>query len=238
MAFKLETEQFSGPLEVLLDMIQKRKLPINDISLSQITDEYLSYVQGIDKSHFGDVTYFLVVASTLMLIKSKSLLPTIDLTEDEEDSIMDLERRLKTLQVYQRHMDSLNDRITNNKRLYFGTGERAKRVFAPDKKVTSQVLLNSIREVLSMVPKPVINPEVRVRTVIHIEDMMQSLEDRLRTALKTSFRDLTKPSDGMTSAEAKTHAVVGFIAMLEMVKNGLCDVMQDEHYSDIAIERV
>ena len=100
--FKVKTPVFEGPLEVLLGMVEKRKLFINDIALSQVADDYISHVQSIQSEKgypMAEVAQFILIASTLLLIKSKSLLPTLTLTDEEERSVSDLELRLK---IYQR----------------------------------------------------------------------------------------------------------------------------------------
>lgn len=71
MTFELTTAEFSGPIEALLSLIEKRKLPISDISLSQVTDEYMRFIQNLDKSEsIPNRIHFIYVASTLALIKS------------------------------------------------------------------------------------------------------------------------------------------------------------------------
>jgi segregation and condensation protein A len=85
--FSVKTPIFEGPLELLLELIEKRRLLINDISLAAVTDEYMRRVAGMEGSHLGETTQFVYVASTLLLIKSRSLLPVFELTKEEEESI-------------------------------------------------------------------------------------------------------------------------------------------------------
>src|SRR4051812_4242556 len=100
--FKVKMEAFEGPLGLLLNLVEKRKLFINDISLSKVADDFISYVRELGNFPIAESAEFILVASTLLLIKSKSLLPTLDLTSEEQDSIEDLEKRLK---LYQRIRD-------------------------------------------------------------------------------------------------------------------------------------
>src|SRR3990167_10380841 len=92
--FAVKTQVFEGPLDLLLELISKRKLFVNDVSLSQVTDDFIAYIQEHDEFPLSESAEFILVASTLMLIKSRSLLPTLELTEEEEESIHDLEDRL------------------------------------------------------------------------------------------------------------------------------------------------
>ena len=98
MAYTLKTEQFEGPFDVLLDFIEREKLSINEIALAQVADGFFQYVKTEAVAH-EEFASFLVVASTLMLIKSRSLLPGFHITKEEEKSIQELEERLE---VYRR----------------------------------------------------------------------------------------------------------------------------------------
>src|SRR3989338_6833976 len=92
--YTVKTAAFEGPLDLLLDLVSKRKLFVNDVSLSQVTDDFMHYIENHEEFPIGESAEFIVVASTLMLIKSRSLLPMIKLTDEEEESIHDLEDRL------------------------------------------------------------------------------------------------------------------------------------------------
>ena len=98
--FKVKVGEFEGPLELILDLIEKRKLHISDISLSQVADEFIEYIKSFEEFPMSDSADFILVASTLLLIKSKSLLPNLPLTEEEQGSIEDLENRLSAYKKY------------------------------------------------------------------------------------------------------------------------------------------
>ena len=98
--YLVNTHIFEGPLDTLLSLIEKRKLFISDISLAQVADDYISYVKGLENFPIADSAHFILIASTLVLIKSKSLLPTLTLSEEEEHSIDDLQARLREYQKY------------------------------------------------------------------------------------------------------------------------------------------
>src|SRR5665213_2458332 len=93
-AFTLETEQFVGPLESLLNMIEDRKLSVSEISLAEVCDAYLAYVEKLPEMPLGETAQFILVASTLLLIKSRTLLPSLELSTEERESVEELERRL------------------------------------------------------------------------------------------------------------------------------------------------
>src|SRR6185436_9963090 len=97
--YKVKTHVFEGPLDLLLNLIESRKLFINEISLSKVTDDYVSYVRSFKELHIADITSFVLIAATLILIKSRSLIPNLELSDEEEAKIIDLEARLKMYQV-------------------------------------------------------------------------------------------------------------------------------------------
>src|SRR5258706_15754469 len=107
MTYELKIEQYEGPLEKLLQLIEERKLAITEISLAAVTDDFLKYLETMLEVPPGVLADFIVVASRLVLIKSKSLLPELPLTEEEEEDIKDLEQRLllyKRLKEAERHV--------------------------------------------------------------------------------------------------------------------------------------
>ena len=97
--FSIKTTVFEGPLELLLDLVERRKLLINDISLSEVTDEYIRQVSIMQELSLPNTAQFIALAATLLLVKSKSLLPILDLSDEEEHSIEELEERLRLYQV-------------------------------------------------------------------------------------------------------------------------------------------
>ena len=97
-AYTVKTEAFEGPLDILLSLIEKRKLHINDVSLSKVADDFIAYINSIEEFPLEESADFILIASTLILIKSKSLLPTLDLSIEEEEDISTLEDRLREYQ--------------------------------------------------------------------------------------------------------------------------------------------
>jgi segregation and condensation protein A len=229
-AFTVKQEHFEGPLDVLLNLIEKRKLFINDISLAKVADDYLAYVKQLGAFPISDSANFVLVASTLVLIKSKSLLPNLELTSDEQGDIADLERRLK---IYQRIKElSVGVRALFGKEISFEPEPRpVDPVFSPDKEMTTKSLLAAIKGVLQSLPKKEFLPKVAVEKIMSLEEMITHLTKRVTDGLRMSFRDFTK-NDKTT----KVHIIVSFLAMLELVKQGVISVTQDKHFDDIVME--
>jgi segregation and condensation protein A len=230
MSFTVQQEKFQGPLELLLDLIEKRKLFVSDVSLAKVADDYIAYVKNLSEFPVADSAHFVLIASTLLLIKSKSLLPNLNLTTEEQASIEDLERRLK---VYEK-MRELSQKIRPlfGKNVLFARGERRlDPVFSPDADMTLGNLLSAAQRVLQSLPKKEFLPKVVVDKVISLEEMITDLTKRVSESLKMSFKEFT----GSGKAE-KVHVIVSFLAMLELVKQGIINVSQDRHFDDIHME--
>ena len=236
--YKVKTEIFEGPLDLLLNLIEKRKLHINDVSLAEITDDYVAYIRNDQNftsfsslSKIKNSADFVLVASILMLIKSKSLLPTLNLTLEEEHSIDDLGKRLK---IYKRTKELsiyINDKF--GKEIFFAKSEfrNIEPIFSPDKKITTKNIFLLMKDVLNNLPKVEIVPKKVVKTVISLEEMIDSLTKRVRENIKMSFNDFSQK--GKTE---KVNVVISFLALLELVKQGIIMVKQTTNFDDISIE--
>lgn len=230
--FKIKMGEFEGPLELLLDLIEKRKLHISDVSLSQVADDFVEHIKSLEDFPLSDSADFILIASTLLLIKSKSLLPNLELTEEEQGNIEDLEKRLL---LHKKFKDLSNGiaRIFGKNSLYFANESRMMySVFAPTPEINAENILANIRSVLQNIPKTELLPQVTVQKVVSLEEMIESLSSRVEKSIKMSFRDFSKfdKSDKVT-------VIVSFLAMLELVKQGIVRVSQSKHFEDIEIEQ-
>ncbi len=231
MTFNVKTEQFQGPLELLLDLIEKRKLFINDISLAKVTDDFIDYVRSMESLPMDESAQFILVASTLLLIKSKSLLPELELTEEEKYDVESLETRLK---IYKRLKEaSLHVSRLFGEEMIFGQSQMRPTtpVFAPSEEVRLDKILVSLKDLISRLPKKENLPKTIVKKVISLEDMIGNLTERVSKHLKMSFKEFTREH-----RENRANIIVGFLAMLELVKQGIVHVTQDKNFDDIQIE--
>lgn len=233
-AYRIKTQNFEGPLGLLLHLIEKRKLFINDFSLAEVTEEYLKYVKNLGKMSPDEASSFLVVASTLLLIKSKSLLPALDLTDEEKGDIRSLEDRLRLFEIFNKL--SINIKRDFGKRIIFPPQERKNQniVFLPDDQITKDSMMTFVHEVLNSLPKKVFLPKVEVKKVISIEEMLDRLVDRIKSTMKMSFREFSGHGSGKAE---KIEVIVSFLAMLELVRQGIIHADQEGEGGDILIEK-
>lgn len=233
--FKIKTEVFEGPLDLLLNLIEKRKLLISDISLAKITDDYIKYVEE-HQMHLADSAQFVLIASTLLLIKSKSLLPTLDLTQEEEDSIGDLELRLKLYKKIQDAVIDLKNSFGKNILFQSEGVSILEPVFVPSKKTTVGFLHETVASIISNLPKKEVMQKATIKKIISLDEMMKKLTDRITKNLRMSFKDFSGASKGISTPEHKHSVIITFLAMLELVKQNAVVVEQESRYSDMHIE--
>lgn len=230
-AFKIKTEVFEGPLDLLLSLIEKRKLFINDIALAKVTDDFIEHIQNFEKLPMADAAQFILIASTLLLIKSKSLLPELNLTQEEEEGIHDLETRLR---IYQRIKDaSLGIKELFGKDIIFAQSQSrpVEVIFTPHESINLLSLAQAIKDIIKALPKKENIPKAVVRQVISLEEMINNLTEKINKGLKMKFSEFTS-----VHKKEKVNVIVSFLAMLELVKQGIIHVSQDEHFGDINME--
>ena len=239
-SYNVKTHIFEGPLDTLLSLIEKRKLFINDISLSQVADDYIGYVRGLENFPIADSAHFILIASTLVLIKSKSLLPTLTLTEEEEHSIEDLENRLREYQKYKALSRHLRERFGIHTEYLRLPSKEKIIVFTPDKNTSVSRIFEIAKTVIAQIPKKEFVPKAVVEKVISLEEMMENLTKRITTSMKMSFKDFSghgKADPGsrakLATGQEKLNVIISFLAMLELVKQGIIQVTQDKDFHDI-----
>lgn len=238
--YKVKVGEFEGPLDLLLSLIEKRKLCVNDISIAEVTDGYIEYIKGFEEFPMAGSADFLIVASTLLLIKSLSLLPGITLTPEEKDSIEDLEARLKTYKDIKEKSAFIKEFFGKNPIFFGGLKRKADEViFMPTDEISLVNMLNSAKNLINNLPKKEKLSEVKIKKVISLEEAIESLHKRIQSGLRMKFSDFAGRKRGSTPEEAKAdkiNVVVSFLAMLELIKRGALRYNQEEHFADIHLE--
>ncbi len=231
--FSVKVGEYEGPLVLILDLIERKKLHVSEVALAKVTDDYVDYLKRLEaEAPMSALADFILVAATLMLIKSVSLLPTLQLSEEEQASVEELERRLK---IYQ----AIRDTIPGLKKawlahpIFFNRPARideSGRVFTVTPEITLGNLAQAIQVLLRALPVPEKLTQVVVKKVISLEEVITDLAKRAERALHLSFRDFVKDK------KDKVNVIVSFLGMLELVRRGLLDVRQEAHFRDIRME--
>ncbi len=229
--FNVKTHSFEGPLDLLLDLIEKKKLFISDVSLAQVTDDFIEHVRRFNNLPIDESAHFILIASTLLLIKSRSLLPGLQLTEKEKGDISDLEIRLKIFKRIReagRHVR----RLFGNQMIFpQSQSRRIVPVFTPDPAFTLEKVSHCLRDLINRLPKKENIPQTVVKKVISLEEMIGTLTARITSHLRLSFKEFTNELKGN-----RLNVIVSFLAMLELVKQGIVFVTQERLFGDIQME--
>ncbi len=228
--FKTKVGEFEGPLDLLLVLIEKRKMHISQVSLAQVADDYVNYLKNQADSSMEAMANFIMVASTLMLIKSLALLPGLQLSEEEKGSVTDLEDRLKKLKRVRELSLHIKERFGRDIIFAREEGSAPAIVFSPTREITLPNLLSNIKNLIINLPVKEIIPQAVIKKVISLEEVISDLASRVNRALKMSFSDFVKDK-----AE-KVNIIVSFLGMLELVKQGVIDIEQKSHFAEIEME--
>jgi len=237
MPIEVKTSVYEGPLDLLLELIEKRKLLINDISLAQVADEYMAKISSLPEVPLGEAAEFISLAATLLLIKSRSLLPNLALSEEESRDIKELEYRLAIYQLLKEAAQGIGR--LNLPMLYEGRTPEQEPMYLPDPTVTLSSLLSAAHVLIDGFPHNVVLPQTEVKKIMSLEEMIQRMATRITAAFRTSFKDFVRTSDvaGTSDVQAvRHHVIVSFLALLELVKQGIIKATQEERHGDITLE--
>lgn len=231
---EVKTTVYEGPLEILLELIEKRKLLINDIALASVTDEYIARINTMEHLPVGETAEFISLAATLLLIKSRSLLPSLELTDEESRDIKELEYRLALYQLIKEAARGLSTGL-REPYLYEGSNPEPEPLFIPDAAVTAASLREAAQSLMRAFPQNIALPKVEVKKIMTLEEMIDKMSQRISSAFKMSFRQFSG-LDKAQSTEARYGVIVSFLALLELVKQGILRAQQEEDFGDIVME--
>lgn len=230
--YQIETEGFSGPLDLLLRLVDREELDITRLSLSQVADDFLSEMEE-RKIELAELAEFLLIASQLILIKSKALLPLFQFTPEEEAEIGDLEERLKEYRLFKEASLILREKLAEKKVFFAREGEKREAVKNQfvDPKISLKELKNHWENVLEK-NSPGEKLEERVlEEIVTLEEKIFHLKSSLEGRMRMAFRE------SVQEAQNKIEVVVTFLAMLELVKRKVIFVSQEQNFGEIILER-
>lgn len=244
MDMTIKLQVFEGPLDLLLYLIEKNKVNIYDIPIVEITSQYMEYVAEMKRRDLDVLSEFLVMAATLIDIKSKMLLPrTGKEEEEEEDPRAELVQQLLEYKMYKCMAYELKDRQMDAERIMFKQPTIPKEVLAYEEpldldELVSDVTLKKLNDIFQNIMKKQADKIDKVRSKfgkiekeeVSLEDKMDYLTNYATTHKNFSFRNLLESSSG------KIEVIVTFLAILELMKMGRINISQEHIFDDILIE--
>lgn len=229
VALKVFLDTFEGPLDLLLYLIRKQNLNILDVPIADITDQYVNYINLMKELELELAGEYLLMAAMLAEIKSKMLLPLFEEVEDEEDPRAELVRRLLEYERYRKASEELN-KLKRLERDVFITGVESSHLAQPIElpDISLQELLLSFQEVLK---------RAEMFTTLHVLKEPLSVRERMTTILeKLKNKDFLDFTELFDLEEQKTGLVVTFLAILELMKESLIEIVQTKAYGIIHVK--
>lgn len=230
-AYTVQLPVYEGPLDLLLDLIERAELDITRVSLAQVTDQYLEYLRLIPSHEIADLASFLIVAARLLQIKSEALLPRPPLREaGEEDPGDALARQLIAYKKYKQVAVQLAEREAAGLRTYLRQAPMPAAEPKLDPTGLSATLLQrAMVELLAEIARgPQLN-DVVAPAKVRIRDKIRFLVRALREHGRTTFRSM------LSEARSRLEIVVSFLAVLELVKRRQVVVQQAELFGEIEV---
>jgi len=230
------TEKFSGPLGLLLSLIETEEMDITEINLAKIADQYVNYIRQAGDINPEEMADFLVVAAKLLFIKSKALLPYL-YTAEEEEEIDDLEKQLRMYKEFVEASKKIKEIIEQKHFLFLPPLIKNRRhqfnlpVFSPPVKLTAPELHSIFLKIVSSLEKKQEEklPEETLEPKINIEEKIMLIKKMLLDKIKFSFSKL------LQAAQTKTEIIVSFLAVLELAKQKELVFEQTELFSEIHV---
>ena len=236
MNYEVKIDKFEGPLDLLLHLIKESNIEINDISVDEITKQYLDYLNTMKEMDMEITSNYLVMASELMLIKSKSLLPKAEENNELEEEEPDKESLINRLIEYQKYKD-----LTNN---FKDMEQERKSIYtkAPsniNKMLNTKVINNGSQSIDDLVKAFTIflerkDKEKPINTKItnkeySVRKRKSDIKILLQKKKKLEFKDLFKKYN-------KSYIIVTFLSILELAKEKEINITQEENFDNIYIE--
>lgn len=244
MAIPVKLEVFEGPLDLLLHLIEKNKIDIYDIPIALITEQYMEYLKAMEKQDLDNMSEFLVMAATLLKIKSRMLLPQEETEEEEqEDPRQELVERLLEYKMYKFMSLELRDRHTDADKMMFKKSTLPPEVADFKEEINLEELigdltLSKLNDIFRSVMKKQVDKIDPVRSQfgkiekeeVNLSKKMRYVQEYGLANKKFSFRKL------LEEQHDKMDLIVTFLCILELMKMGRISIIQEEIFDDIFIE--
>lgn len=233
MAYEVHLDQFQGPLDLLLSLIEKEELEITEISLVRVTEPFVKSVEERrGHIHPEELADFLVVAAKLVYLKSRAILPGF--TDEELESAGDLEEQLKTYKRFVLLAEKMGELVRNGQRSF---NRPAQTQITPidaiqPTNVTVEGLLALYRSVVRRLEPVVALPKMALERLVTIEEKIEDLKTRIRKVAHVSFHRY------LSEASTRHEMIVGFLALLELIKQRHVKVEQARLFEDVRVQSV
>jgi len=235
MEHNINLEYYNGPLDKLLELIENKKLEITEVSLADVTADFLEYlgtlrVSSSEEDYPSMLADFLLVASKLLLIKSKALLPSLELSEEEETDLHAFETRLKLYQELKKTQNYIRNGWSPLPSMFAREFlMSSEMIFYPPSKISTELMRLSLESLVEQFKKIIRPREIIKIEIINLKQKIEEIMSRI-TNMPISFKKLS-------STGCKSEIIVLFLAILHLVRQQIIDVTQTSHFEEMTIVR-
>lgn len=230
MMYNIKLEKFEGPLDLLLELIENEKMDIVDVSLSKVTDQYLEQFKNIEKIDPANLVDFLQIAAQLILIKSRTLLPGLEVDDEEEVSIDELKKRLIEYKRF-KDMSGKVEEMYKNSYISFEKKFNLQKldIFYPGKNLNLASLKIFAENLFSEMTKFDRLEKNTIKEAVSIKDKILYIKDLITRRVRIGFNEV------LMNSKSRTEMVISFLALLELIKQKILDVEQESLFGNIEV---
>lgn len=230
--YKVNIEKFEGPLDLLLEIIEAKKLSLIEISLAQVTDQFISYLEKLGKRDPEEIIQFLVIASRLALLKSRELIPSDETTAiEQEGNLKELERQLALYQPFRKAAEQLKRLEKERASLYHRQAFAGfKNIFYFPRGLNTNHLNRVLDELLKTITSPKRIPQARLKDIIPLQMCIKYLSKAIKQEKKLDFLKFIKE-------EKEERRLVYFLGVLELSRLGKINTDQKSNFGKIIIQQ-
>lgn len=230
MVKAIKLEKFEGPLDLLLQLIENEELAITEVSLSEVTDQFFQYLTGIESDRSDELADFLVIATRLVYIKSRQLLPYLYPQEEEGMSLAD------QLKFYKRYAEASKfvEKLWLQNKMGYGRIEPppVMQGFTAPLNASASDLRNAFAVLLKRI-KPIDPlPQVKIDRTVSVQQKIKSIYEALQKIKQLHFKDI------FGGANNRSEIIVSFLAILELVKQEKISIEQPSAFNEFTINKV
>lgn len=229
---QIKLQQFEGPLDLLLTLIEQQQLDITQISLAQVTEQFLAFVKRLEHIDATELADYLNIAAKLLVIKSKAILPSLEVETSEEEGEENLAEKLLRYKQFKEAAKYFKDLDARGLQSFTRTRVFSERIhFFPDPAVDASALRSAISAVVDALKELDNLPKAKIREAVSIQEKIAVLQLQLSSQIETKLSDL------ISSAKNKEEVIITFLALLELIKQRMFTVDQTELFTDITIKQ-
>ncbi|MGL4911476.1 MAG: segregation and condensation protein A [Romboutsia sp.] len=237
MKYNIQLQVYEGPLDLLYDLISKHKIDIKDISIIDITKQYINYLEMLEKMDLEITSDFITMASKLLEVKSKYLLYTQKEDEEEVDPRLELMEQLEEYKKFKVAAENLKDNVSYIDEMYYRTKEE---IIIDEKLDLESISIEAIKNLLPRILKVKRDEEKEITDdrlkkivrgrIISVEEKLSYIRDIIKEENEVRFTKIIQTSD-------KDEVIATFLSILELIKGREIVVEQDLFFDDILIKK-